>query len=176
VRTHPEFVLERRQWLPLPLERTFAFFADPGNLARITPPWLGFRILTPPPLVMAQGLRLDYRVRVLGIPVRWRSLISIYVPPHVFRDVQLSGPYRRWEHTHRFREAHGGTVVEDRVVYEPPLGPLGAILQAVLIRRQLETIFDYRRDRIAALQLREAAPAAAPGSTGASPAAGGGRR
>jgi ligand-binding SRPBCC domain-containing protein len=107
---------------------------------------------------MAQGLRLDYRVRVLGIPLRWRSLISVYEPPHAFRDVQLSGPYRRWEHTHRFREADGGTVVEDRVVYEPPLGPLGAVLQAVLIRRQLEAIFDFRQERIAALLLGAGAP------------------
>jgi ligand-binding SRPBCC domain-containing protein len=174
VRTRPEFVLERRQRVPLPLERTFAFFADPGNLARITPPWLGFRILTPPPLVMAQGLRLDYRVRALGIPVRWRSLISVYEPPHVFRDVQLSGPYRRWEHTHRFREAEGGTVVKDRVVYELALGSLGALLHGVLIRRQLEAIFDYRRDRITARLLREAA-LAAPGAPDALPAAGGGR-
>lgn len=175
MRTRPEFVLERRQRVPLPLERTFAFFAEPGNLARITPSWLGFRIVTPPPLVMAEGLRLDYRVRVLGIPVRWRSLISVYEPPHVFRDVQLSGPYRRWEHTHTFRAADGGTVVEDRVVYELPLGPLGAVVHAVLIRRQLDAIFDYRRDRITALLPREAGLAVTPGAPGALPAAGSGR-
>jgi ligand-binding SRPBCC domain-containing protein len=152
-------VLERRQWLPLSLERTFGFFADPGNLARITPPWLGFRIVTPPPVTMAQGRRLDYRVRVLGIPMRWCSLISVYDPPHVFRDVQLSGPYRRWVHTHRFREVDGGTLVLDRVVYELPLGPVGALVHAALVRRRLGQIFDYRQERIAALLLGAGAPA-----------------
>jgi len=144
-------VLERRQWLPLALDQTFAFFAEPENLPRITPPWLGFRILTPRPLRMARGLRIDYRVRVLGVPVRWRSLISVYDPPHRFCDVQLAGPYRRWEHTHRFQAEGGGTLVHDRVVYDPPLGPLGGALDALLIRRQLDAIFGYRRERIAAL-------------------------
>jgi ligand-binding SRPBCC domain-containing protein len=144
-------VLERRQWLPLALERTFAFFAEPANLPRITPPWLGFRILTPLPVTMARGLRLDYRVRVLGVPVRWRSVINLYDPPRAFCDTQLLGPYRRWGHTHRFWAQDGGTVVHDRVVYEPPLGPLGTLLDAIMIRRQLAAIFDYRRERIAAL-------------------------
>jgi ligand-binding SRPBCC domain-containing protein len=149
----PRYVLERRQWLPLALGRTFAFFAEPENLPRITPPWLGFRILTPRPLVMALGLTIDCRVRVVGWPVRWRTLVSEYDPPHGFRDVQLAGPYRLWDHAHRFQEEDGGTVVEDRVVYEPPLGPLGAVLNALVIRRQLDAIFAYRRRRIAVLLL-----------------------
>lgn len=164
--TRSECVLERRQWLPLQLERAFGFFADPGNLARITPPWLGFRILTPLPVTMALGLRLDYRVRVLGIPMRWRSLISVYEPPLVFRDVQLSGPYRRWEHTHRFREVDGGTLVLDRVVYEMPLGPVGALVHAALVRRRLEQIFDYRQERIAALLIGAGAPVVGAGFSG----------
>jgi ligand-binding SRPBCC domain-containing protein len=160
VRTRFEYVLERRQWLPLAGEPTFGFFADPGNLARITPPWLGFRTLTPPPVTMGRGLRLEYRLRVLGIPMRWRSLISVYEPPHTFRDVQLSGPYRRWEHTHRFREVDGGTLVLDRVVYELPWGPVGALVHAVVVRRRLREIFDYRQERIAALLIGAGAPVA----------------
>ena len=96
------YVRERRQWLLLGLGETFAFFAEPTNLPRITPPWLGFRILTPPPLVMSPGLTIDYRVRVMGWPVHWRSRISEYDPPRAFRDVQLVGPYRTWDHMHRF--------------------------------------------------------------------------
>ena len=163
------YVLERRQWLPLPLRETFAFFAEPANLPRITPPWLGFRILTPPPLLMAPGLTIDYRVRVMGWPVRWRSLIREYDPPRGFRDVQLAGPYRLWDHAHRFWEEQGGTVVHDRVDYEPPLGPLGAVLNALVIRRRLDSIFAYRRGRIAALLLGEPDPAAGVGHADAPP-------
>lgn len=161
---HSRHVLERRQWLPLALDETFAFFATPENLPRITPPWLGLRILTPPPLVMAPGLALDYRVRVMGWPARWRSLINEYDPPRGFRDVQLLGPYRHWDHVHRFWDEAGGTVVHDRVVYEPPLGLLGTILNALVIRRQLDAIFDYRRERIAALLVGVPGPAGCTGS------------
>ena len=147
------YVLERRQWLPLPLRETFAFFAEPANLPHITPPWLDFRIVTPPPLLMAPGLTIDYCMRVMGWPVRWRSLISEYDPPRGFRDVQLTGPYRLWDHAHRFWEEQGGTVVHDRVDYEPPLGPLSAVLNALVIRRQLDQIFEYRRERIGTLLL-----------------------
>jgi ligand-binding SRPBCC domain-containing protein len=161
------YVLERRQWLPLALGETFAFFAEPANLPRITPPWLGFRILTPPPLVMSPGLTIDYRVRVMGWPVHWRSLISEYDPPRAFRDVQLVGPYRTWDHGHRFWEEDGGTVVHDRVVYEPPLGSLGALLNTLVIRRQLDEIFQYRGERIRTLLLGSRPHALLPGAAGA---------
>jgi ligand-binding SRPBCC domain-containing protein len=106
---------------------------------------------------MAAGLTIDYRVRVLGWPVPWRSLISECDAPHGFRDVQVAGPYRGWHHAHRFREEGGGTVVEDRVSYEPPLGPLGAVLDTLVIRRRLAAIVADRRRRIAALLLGEPA-------------------
>ena len=74
--------------------------------------------------------------------------IAEYDPPHGFRDVQVIGPYRLWDHRHRFRLESGGTLIEDFVVYEPPLGPLGGVLDALMIRRQLAAIFEYRRRRI----------------------------
>jgi ligand-binding SRPBCC domain-containing protein len=144
----PVRTLERRQWVSLDLHDVFAFFARPENLPLITPPWLGFRILTPGPITMRRGLVIDYTVRVLGRPTPWRSSIAEYDPPHGFRDVQVAGPYRLWDHRHRFRREGNGTLIEDSVVYEPPLGPLGALLDAVIIRRQLAAIFDYRRRRI----------------------------
>lgn len=147
----PGHRLERRQLVPLGLRDTFAFFERPENLAEITPPSLGFRIVTPPPIVMAEGLTIDYTVRVLGLRRRWRSRIAEYAPPHRFRDVQVIGPYRRWDHLHRFEEAAGGTWVEDLVEYALPFGPLGAVAHALLVRRQLDTIFEYRRTRLAAL-------------------------
>jgi ligand-binding SRPBCC domain-containing protein len=145
---HPLRTLFRQQWLPLSQTETFAFFERPENLAAITPAWLGLRLLTPPPIAMRVGLTLDYRVRMLGLPGRWRSLITDYDPPYAFRDVQVRGPYRRWEHHHRFLPARAGTLVEDFVVYEPPLGPLGAVLDRLMIRGQLRALFDYRRRRL----------------------------
>jgi ligand-binding SRPBCC domain-containing protein len=144
----PVRTLERRHWVPRELDEVFAFFARPENLPVITPPWLGFRILSPAPLAMRPGLVIDYRVRVLGWPTRWRSLIAEYDPPHGFRDVQVIGPYRHWDHRHGFHRERGGTTIEDLVRYEPPLGPLGALLDRLMIRRQLAAIFDFRRDRI----------------------------
>jgi ligand-binding SRPBCC domain-containing protein len=147
-------VFRRQQRLPLSLKETFAFFARPENLADITPPWLGFRLLTRAPITMAAGLTLDYRVRVFGVPRPWRSLIKEYDPPHGFRDVQVIGPYRLWDHRHRFRPERSGTLIEDFVVYEPPLGRLGAWLDRLVIRRQLREIFDYRQQRTKALLVK----------------------
>jgi ligand-binding SRPBCC domain-containing protein len=140
--------LQRQHWVPRRLDEVFAFFERPENLPLITPPWLGLRIVSPAPLTMRQGLVIDYRVRVLGWPTRWQSLIAEYDPPTSFRDVQAVGPYRRWDHWHRFRAEHGGTLIDDLVVYEPPLGPFGALLDRLAIRRQLAAIFDHRRRRI----------------------------
>ena len=144
----PVYTLHRRQKLSRGLHETFELFERPQNLPRITPPSLDFRILTPEPIAMARGLLIDYRVRVMGVPTHWRSLISEYDPPHGFRDVQVIGPYRLWDHRHRFWREGGGTVIEDFVVYEPPFGPLGALVHRLAIRRQLEAIFDFRRRRI----------------------------
>ena len=143
--------LYRRHWIPQGLHATFEFFERPENLARITPPWLGFRILTPQPIRMGRGVTIDYTVRVLGIPSHWRSLITEYDAPHSFRDVQVIGPYRRWDHRHRFWPEHGGTVIEDFVVYALPLGPLGPLVNRLTVRRQLDAIFDFRRAQIAIL-------------------------
>jgi ligand-binding SRPBCC domain-containing protein len=142
--------LHRRQWIARPLGEVFAFFERPENLPLITPPWLELRITTPGPLTMRRGLSIDYTVRVLGGATRWRTLIAEYDPPRGFRDVQAIGPYRRWDHRHWFRAVNGRTLVEDLVIYEPPLGPLGAVLDVLFIRRQLVAIFEYRRARIAA--------------------------
>jgi hypothetical protein len=144
----PVRTLHRQQWVPRSLHEVFEFFERPENLPRITPPWLGFRILTPAPLTMRCGLMIDYTVRVLGMPTHWRSQIAEYDFPHGFRDVQVIGPYRLWDHRHRFRRESGGTLIEDFVVYEPPLGLLGAVVDALMIRRRLAAIFEYRRRRI----------------------------
>ena len=145
-----DHVLETSLWVGRPRPDVFAFFADPANLARVTPPSLGVRLLTRVP-EMTAGAVLDYELRWLGIPLRWRAFVREYDPPYRFLDVQLRGPYARWEHRHRFLEERGGTVVEDRVVYRLPLGPLGRAAHTVAVGRQLRAAWAYRTRRLAEL-------------------------
>jgi len=133
--------------LPLPIDEVFAFFAEAANLGRITPPELRFEILTPAPVHMRRGTLLDYRLGLFGIRFRWRTRIAAWDPPHGFIDVQVSGPYALWEHTHVFVATAAGTLIDDRVRYRLPLSPLGEIASPV-VRRQLARIFAYRQDAV----------------------------
>lgn len=142
--------LHIEQWLPLPIEEVFRFFADAENLERITPTELQFRITSPLPIDMRPGALIDYRLKLHGIPFNWRTLISRWEPPYCFVDEQLKGPYAVWHHTHTFREERGGTLIVDDVRYKLPLEPLGNIAHP-LIRKQLDRIFSYRKAVIAEL-------------------------
>jgi NADH dehydrogenase len=143
--------LHASQLVARPIDEVFAFFSRPENLARITPPGMGFHRLSDA-TDMRAGLEIDYRIRpLLGIPMRWRTRIDAYAPPTDFSDVQLRGPYRRWEHRHTFRSVPGGTLIEDDVTYELPLGPLGALAHRLVVRGQLLEIFRHRARTIAAI-------------------------
>jgi len=143
------FHLERAQLVARPRAEVFAFFADPTNLERITPGFLRFRITTPRPIEMQPGTVIDYRLRLYGVPVKWRSRIESFKPERSFTDVQLVGPYRRWRHRHEFVEVAAGTEVRDLVEYEMPLGPIGALAQRWFVVRSLDRIFDFRRRAVA---------------------------
>ncbi len=139
----------RSQVVPCPVDRVFAFFADAGNLEALTPPWLRFRMLTPLPIEMRAGAIIDYRLTVHGLPITWKTEILEWEPNRGFLDIQRSGPYRTWAHTHRFVPGNGGTTVTDHVEYELPLGPLGRVANGLVVRHDLDRIFGYRRQRIA---------------------------
>jgi uncharacterized protein YbjT (DUF2867 family)/ligand-binding SRPBCC domain-containing protein len=140
----PPHRLHASQFIRRPIEEVFAFFAEPRNLARITPSSMGFEFRSDD-LEMREGLEIEYRLRPLfGVPVGWRTRIDAFDPPHGFRDVQLAGPYRRWEHSHAFHAVDGGTLVEDEINYELPLGPLGELGHGLLVRAELQRIFSHR--------------------------------
>jgi ligand-binding SRPBCC domain-containing protein len=137
------YQLRTSLWLPQPRDRVFAFFSDPKNLEKITPPWLRFKIVSPNELAVSRGARIDYRLRVRGLPIRWQSEITVWEPPTRFVDQQTRGPYRLWIHEHTFSEHEGGTVAGDNVVYAVPGGKL---IQKLFVAPDLETIFYYRHE------------------------------
>lgn len=138
-RLHSEVVL------PELLETVFPFFADALNLQRITPPWLNFEVTSPTPIEMKPGQTIDYRLKVHGFPMRWRSEITQWDPPYRFVDEQLRGPYKVWHHRHTFFERDGKTVCQDDVTYAVPGG---ALVNRLLVEPDVKRIFEYRRERL----------------------------
>lgn len=132
-------------FLPHPRSVVFPFFAAAENLQRITPPWVDFRIVTPLPIEMHRGTLIDYRLKVHGVPIAWRTEITAWEPDGFFVDTQLKGPYRRWVHAHRFTDVPGGTLVQDDVEFSVPGGwPI----ERLFVRRDLRAIFLHRQRAI----------------------------
>ena len=137
--------------LPRPLDEVFPFFAAAENLGRVTPAEMDFRIRTPLPITMEPGRMIDYTIRLHGVPMRWRTLISEWNPPHGFVDEQVAGPYALWHHRHRFTAVGPAeTLIEDEVTYRLPLAPLGDLVHPI-VRRQLTRIFTFRQDTVRTL-------------------------
>ena len=133
-------------FLAVDRRKAFSFFEDPRNLFEITPEWLDFRMLDPEQSEVREGAEFDYTIKWLGLTVRWKSRIINYHPPDFFTDIQLTGPYRSWEHLHVFEETEGGTIMKDTVTYKLPLAAL--IIHRPVIKKQLRDIFLYRASRI----------------------------
>lgn len=145
------FKLERSQTVPYSIKEVFSFFEKPENLASITPSNINFKILTPSPVHMKEGALIDYVLSVRGLPLRWTTLITHYDPPFQFQDVQIKGPYSFWHHTHLFEETSQGTLCKDIVLYSLPFGILGEWLHSLFIRKDLDTIFKFRSEKICSL-------------------------
>lgn len=140
-----EFTLHTEVFLPRPRGEVFSFFSDVQNLEAITPSWVNFEVLTPKPVTIQSGALIDYRIRVHGFPLCWRTKITVWEPPHRFVDVQLNGPYKLWQHRHTFEERDGGTLCIDDVRYCPPGG---ALMNWLFVRRDVERIFHHRQQRM----------------------------
>jgi ligand-binding SRPBCC domain-containing protein len=134
--------------LPRPRSEVFGFFSDAANLQELTPPWLHFRVLTAQPIAMRKGALIDYRIRLHGLPIGWKTEITAWEPPRRFVDEQLRGPYRLWVHEHSFKEIEGGTLAGDFVRYSVPGGALGTLANRLLVARDLRTVFRYRHRRL----------------------------
>jgi len=141
----PTYSLHSRVILSAPLAEVFPFFAEARNLERLTPPWLRFEVLTPPPIQMLRGAKIDYRLRLRGVPLRWQSEITCWEPPVRFVDEQRRGPYRLWKHEHLFTADGANTIAEDKVEYSVPGGSL---IDRLLVRPDLERVFAYRRAKM----------------------------
>ena len=149
-----EHVFRSSLTLHLSREQVFDFFSNAENLERITPPELGFHIVTPTPIEIKKGAFIDYKLSMHGIPFGWRSEITRWDPPFEFEDTQLKGPYKQWIHRHRFTEQEVGmTLIEDEVRYRLPMEPFGD-LGRFFVERQLKYIFNHRQKVVAELLRR----------------------
>jgi ligand-binding SRPBCC domain-containing protein len=141
----PNRIFETEVQIDRPREEIFAFFADAGNLQQITPPWVNFRIKSPLPIAMKPGALIEYTIRVHGVPLGWRTLISVWEPPFRFVDEQIKGPYSLWRHEHTFEANAEGTLCRDRIEYRSPLGWL---MHPLMVDRDVMRIFEYRKVRL----------------------------
>ena len=146
--------LHRETVVPASLPDTFAFFAEAANLERLTPPWIKFRIYTPPPIVMREGVVIDYDITLYGLPIPWRTRIDVWEPGVRFVDRQIAGPYRWWHHEHRFAAEGDGTRVTDHVEFIPRAAPV----TARLVTRDVERIFEFRQTALLTLFAAPQAP------------------
>ena len=133
------------QVTPFPIDKVFSFFSDAQNLARLTPPSVGFRMRTPNPVQMVPGALIDYDLKLFGVRMHWQARIEAFEPGHYFVDTQVKGPYRYWRHVHEFEPVSEGTLVKDTVDYELPPGPLGHVAQVIFVKHTLRQMFEYRK-------------------------------
>lgn len=145
-------VFYAEQFIPYPKEKIFHFFGEAENLSLITPKTLNFSIRRVSTDTIQKGTLIDYRLKVHGVPLKWRTLIEEWNPYSQFVDLQLEGPYKSWRHTHTFHSVRGGTLMTDRVCYRLPLNFIGWLGGIHFVKNDVKNIFDFRRKVIAGLK------------------------
>jgi ligand-binding SRPBCC domain-containing protein len=140
------YQLHKTQKIPSTIDEVWDFISSPGNLKKITPPHMGFDITSKyAGEKMYPGMIITYKVSpVFGIKMNWVTEITHVKEKEYFVDEQRSGPYSMWHHEHKIEPIEGGVLMTDIVSYKPPFSFLGSIAKAVLIKKQLEEIFDFR--------------------------------
>ena len=144
------YTLSAEQFLPVKLDVAWDFFSSAKNLSRITPPEMQFKIINESEDdAIYDNMVIDYIVRpLLGIPLKWKTVITQVDKPLQFADMQKKGPYKKWVHVHTFVEKDNGTLVKDVVTYALPFGILGRFAHFLFIRKKLEQIFEFRKETL----------------------------
>jgi uncharacterized protein len=145
------FTFHAQQYVPHQLDEVFEFFSKAENLQELTPAWLHFQIFSVDPTPIRRGTLIRYSLRWRVFPIHWTTEIIEWDPPHRFVDIQLKGPYKLWHHEHRFVAEGSGARIFDEVQYMLPFGPFGWIAHQVKVRKDVESIFAYRKTAVARL-------------------------
>jgi len=135
------FTLDTTTRISAPLDEVWPFFSNARNLERLTPAFLKFEVLTPDPIEMEVGTRIDYKLRIRGLPIRWQSEITAWEPQHRFVDEQRRGPYKAWIHEHTFEAEGDATIARDFVQYDHVGGRLA---NRLMVGPDVRRIFAYR--------------------------------
>jgi len=137
--------LYREQQLNCTIETAWEFFSSPHNLSQITPQSMNFVVLSESSEAISEGMEIDYTVSpVLGIPMKWKTVISQVEDYKSFTDFQKEGPYKHWNHFHEFIPNDHGVLMKDTVDYELPMGFLGKMAHQLFVKEKLKNIFDFR--------------------------------
>lgn len=141
-------LFERYQYIHTDKNQVFNFFSEAKNLETITPPFLNFKITNMSTTNIEEGTLIDYKLKIHGVPAKWKTEISQWNPGESFIDSQLKGPYNKWIHLHEFYKAGQGCLIRDFVRYKVPLGKIGALLTGAFIRKDINEIFNFRKTKI----------------------------
>jgi ligand-binding SRPBCC domain-containing protein len=152
---YPDQVFERHQFIERPIAEVFDFFSQAKNLELLTPPWLNFLVTEQSSETLGTGTEIEYKLRLHGLPIRWRSRLENWEQNKSFVDTQIKGPYLKWHHLHKFKSLRSGTLVTDRVTYRLRFGQFGALVAGSFVENDVKQIFSYRSNKLRELFTRE---------------------